>query len=314
MPKKKPKPKSFPIAVIQMSTDPDDRGRNLRVAEGFVRAAAAGGAKLIVLPEFFNCGYSYQLRARAAREPLDGPTAGWMADLAAELGVWLCGCIYEDSTTACFNTFLLVGPKGGTFTHRKRSPAAFEQTLFEPGTDPAVVDTPLGRIAPVICKDSILTKNLEEVAAGKPDLIIVVYSSPNPYPPWLARAIGLPNDEIIHRLVGTWAAVCGVPAAAACVTGRWRVTAPGVPFGLGRIPFHGQSCIVDAEGKVITDIYMDEGVAQAEVTPGNPRPTREMPSRKMVVDCIPEYYLRIERPAMEIGRMFYERWKKKGFR
>jgi len=78
-------------AAIQLNSGPDPAA-NLAAADRHARAAAAGGATLIVLPEKFNVlGAPDQLRAGA--EPLDGAAVTWMRETAAELRVDLVGSV-----------------------------------------------------------------------------------------------------------------------------------------------------------------------------------------------------------------------------
>jgi deaminated glutathione amidase len=59
-------------AAIQLNST-GDKARNVETAERLVRAAAAGGAELVVLPEKWNLlGDAATLLEGA--EPLDGPT------------------------------------------------------------------------------------------------------------------------------------------------------------------------------------------------------------------------------------------------
>ena len=75
------------VAAVQFNSGPD-RGRNLAAAGRLVADAAAGGARLVVLPEMFNClGPPEVLRAGA--EPFDGPTLAWARDAARRHGLWL---------------------------------------------------------------------------------------------------------------------------------------------------------------------------------------------------------------------------------
>jgi deaminated glutathione amidase len=74
-------------AAVQMSSR-SDVGANRASADRLVRAAAADGAELIVLPEKWTAmGTDEQLLAAA--EPLEGPTLEWTRSLARELGVEL---------------------------------------------------------------------------------------------------------------------------------------------------------------------------------------------------------------------------------
>jgi predicted amidohydrolase len=100
-------------AAIQLNST-GDKARNVETAERLVRAAAAGGAELVVLPEKWNLlGDSATLRAGA--EPLDGPTISGARSWARELGIHLvAGSIAERSEyqEKSFNTSTLIGPDG----------------------------------------------------------------------------------------------------------------------------------------------------------------------------------------------------------
>ena len=99
--------------AIQMNAGADP-GRNLETADRLVRAAAAQGATLIVLPEKWSVlGTADDLRAGA--QPLSGAAISWARATAAELGVdLLAGSIYEDTGdgTLGANTSVHAGPDG----------------------------------------------------------------------------------------------------------------------------------------------------------------------------------------------------------
>ena len=103
------------VAAIQMNST-DDRDRNLAVADRLVRAAAADGASLVVLPEKWSVlGTPEQLAAGA--EPLDGPAITWARETARELRVDLvAGSIVERPDPPVrekrSNTSVHVGPDG----------------------------------------------------------------------------------------------------------------------------------------------------------------------------------------------------------
>jgi predicted amidohydrolase len=81
-------------AAVQLSCTPD-MDRNLEAAERLVRAAAADGAVLVVLPERMDLRGSTEDYARAA-EPLDGRPLRWARALARELSIDLvAGSIAE---------------------------------------------------------------------------------------------------------------------------------------------------------------------------------------------------------------------------
>jgi predicted amidohydrolase len=101
------------VAAVQLNTT-DDVEANLRAADEHTRAAAADGARLIVLPEKWSVlGSPAHLRAGA--QPLDGPAVTWARDTARELGVDLvAGSMSErvDGEEKLRNTSLHIGPDG----------------------------------------------------------------------------------------------------------------------------------------------------------------------------------------------------------
>jgi len=100
-------------AAIQLNST-GDKARNVETAERLVRAAAAGGAELVVLPEKWNL-LSDSATLRAGAEPLDGPTISGARSWARELGIHLvAGSIAErsDYQEKSFNTSTLIGPDG----------------------------------------------------------------------------------------------------------------------------------------------------------------------------------------------------------
>jgi deaminated glutathione amidase len=101
------------VAAVQL-TSTADKARNLRAAEQFIAAAAADGARLVVLPEMFNVLGDPEVLRQGA-EPLDGPTAGWARGRARRHGVWLlAGSVMERvaGQEKVFNTSCLLDPEG----------------------------------------------------------------------------------------------------------------------------------------------------------------------------------------------------------
>ncbi|MEO8091536.1 MAG: carbon-nitrogen hydrolase family protein [bacterium] len=101
------------VAAIQVNSTAD-LGRNLSVAEGLVRDAAADGAELVALPEKWNVlGEAEALRSGA--EALDGPTLTAVKGWARELGVTIvAGSIAErvEGLDHLFNTSALIDADG----------------------------------------------------------------------------------------------------------------------------------------------------------------------------------------------------------
>lgn len=90
-----------------------DRAANLEAAERQVRAAAADGATLVVLPEKWPLMAEGAALAAGA-EPIDGPATSAARSWAAELGVALLAGSFTESHPAGrpTNTSLLIDPDG----------------------------------------------------------------------------------------------------------------------------------------------------------------------------------------------------------
>ena len=130
---------------------------NRALAARAVEAAAARGARLIVLPELVSSGYVFRDadEARALAEPADGPTVTGWAELARQLDVVIVGGFCElDEDGALRNSAALVDPDGVRAVYRKAHLWDRESLVFEPGDEPpAVVDTAVGRIGVMVCYD-----------------------------------------------------------------------------------------------------------------------------------------------------------------
>jgi predicted amidohydrolase len=100
-------------AAVQLNST-DEYDRNLEVAERLVRAAAADGAQLVVLPEKWTVmGPPEAIRSSA--EPLDGPALTAAASWASELDIFLvAGSVPEvvPDQEKLANTSVLFGPDG----------------------------------------------------------------------------------------------------------------------------------------------------------------------------------------------------------
>lgn len=101
------------VAAVQLNST-DEKAANIASADRHVRAAAADGASLVVLPEKWTAmGAGKRLRAGA--QPLDGEAIGWAKAIAAELSIDLvAGSIAErqQGSQKLANTCVHVDPSG----------------------------------------------------------------------------------------------------------------------------------------------------------------------------------------------------------
>ncbi len=101
------------VAAVQLNSTAD-KAANMAAADRLVRAAAADGASLIVLPEKWTAlGRAEDLRAAA--ETLEGPAVAWAREIARELAIDLvAGSIVESPAgrQKLANTSVHVDPRG----------------------------------------------------------------------------------------------------------------------------------------------------------------------------------------------------------
>ena len=74
------------VAAIQARSLPGQTEANLKHAGQLTEQAVAKGARLVVLPELFSCGYIPNRGVWDVAEPRGGPTEQWLAATARHLG------------------------------------------------------------------------------------------------------------------------------------------------------------------------------------------------------------------------------------
>ena len=158
-----PEIRRFSTALVQMEPAHLNRKRNIDKMTGFIREAAAAGARLIVFPELVITGYvppyvpSERIAFYEASEPVPGPTSTLIQHLAQEYGVYVVFGMIErgqsDLGPVMYNVAVMVGPGGVIACHRKVHLPGGEKLYFVPGSEIRVFATDLGRIALLVCYD-----------------------------------------------------------------------------------------------------------------------------------------------------------------
>ncbi|MCL2830522.1 MAG: carbon-nitrogen hydrolase family protein [Betaproteobacteria bacterium] len=188
-----PMPHDAKIAAVQMVSGPDT-AENLAAAAALVAEAAAGGAELVALPEYFALmGLSERDKIAAREEDAESvenvettiaPVQEWLSATARRHGVWLVGgtlplaaCDPERIRNSC----LVYDPEGKRAArYDKIHLFGFEQgqerydeaATIEAGLPvPVCCATPLGRIGLSVCYDLRFPELFR--AFGTVDLIVV---------------------------------------------------------------------------------------------------------------------------------------------
>ncbi len=153
------------IAAVQLvsSTSVD---QNLARAAHWVAEAAAAGARLVALPEYWCLmGRADEDKLSIAEDESRGPLQDFLAGLAKQHGITLVGGtipLRAAGLPKVHNSCLVFGPSGERlarydkvhlFGFSKGDESYDEASFIEPGDQLAAVDTPFGRVALSICYD-----------------------------------------------------------------------------------------------------------------------------------------------------------------
>jgi hypothetical protein len=252
----------------------------------------------VVLPELFNTGYSYSRENHARVEAVGGPTATWMRDIAARLGIHLAGSLMLLDRGEVYNALLLFAPDGRMWRYGKVYPWGWERASFrESRQNPRATfaETDLGNNGMPVCWDAAHL-NLWKMYAGRVDLMLIrscppevdgaTYHLPNgdqarhdEMEPRIASTKG-ETRRLLDDMINQQTAWLGVPAVNSVGCGRIRTDIPkGRPMLLGwaatspwLLKYLPQanglqiSCdmvfeckVVDAGGRVLAELTKSDG-------------------------------------------------------
>jgi predicted amidohydrolase len=162
------------LGLVQMSITNGNLDLNRSRAEAMIRDAAAKGANLIALPEFFHIAGCKAPKEQIA-EPVSGPTVNHFALLAKELKVYIVlGSILEKAADGrYFNTAALLDDKGAIAgIYRKNHLWCSELESTTPGDSAPVFSTPWGSIGVMLCWDLAYPALAQRMAAAGARLIV----------------------------------------------------------------------------------------------------------------------------------------------
>jgi len=166
------------LATVQLDVTLAPLSERLGRAEALITQAAQAGAQLVVLPELFNTGYAYRNENFSLAETLEGPTAQWMKQISARLGVHLAGSLFLRDGQDIYNALLLYASDGRVWRYDKNYPWGWERAYFRESRAITIAETDLGAIGLMLCWD-VAHANLWRQYAGKIDLMLTCSCPPN---------------------------------------------------------------------------------------------------------------------------------------
>jgi nitrilase len=245
------------IAALQMVSTPDV-GRNLEAASRLIGQAAAAGAQLVLLPEYFCLlGRRDDDKLAVAEAPGSGPIQHALADAAGQHGLWVVGGtlpLRGPDAAHAMNSCLVFAPDGTPAArYDKIHLFAFDngrerydegRTLCAGDPVPTVVQCGPLRVGLSICYDLRFPELYRGLMSPPCDLLCVpaafTYTTGQAHWELLLRARAVENQ-------------CYVIAAA-----------QGGTHENGRRTW-GHSLVVDPWGEVLAVQAEGEGVVMAEV-------------------------------------------------
>jgi deaminated glutathione amidase len=245
------------IAGIQMASGPHVAS-NLSEAERLIEIAAAQGAKLVALPEYFAImGIKDTDKVKVREKEGSGPIQTFLSKIAKRNDIWIIGgsipleckdpkkvrnaCLVYDNKgkqVARYDKIHLFGLDLGNEHYR-------EESTIEAGDKVVVLDTPFGKIGLSICYDLRFPELYR--AMGEVDLIVV--------PSAFTETTGKAHWESLIRA----RAIENLSYVLAPAQGGYHTS--------GR-ETHGNSMIVDPWGVVLDRLPRGSGVVLASINSG----------------------------------------------
>jgi N-carbamoylputrescine amidase len=265
-------PRPFSLAIVQLRANPDDVDL-LDHAETQVRAAAAAGGEVIVLPELFRSPYFCREMdpvhcGRA--EAVPGPTTERLGALAAELGVVIVASLFERAMPGLYyNTTAVLDADGallGTYrkSHIPDDPLYYEKFYFAPGDSGyRVFDTRFCRLAVLICWDQWYPEAARAVALEGAELVVY---------PTAIGTIEAEGPEEHARQLDAWVTVQRGHA----VANGLFVAAVNRAGREAELDFWGNSFVCGPQGEVLARLGTEEQIAVVGLGRARLREVRDM--------------------------------------
>lgn len=242
------------VALVQTDAGPDPEA-NVAAAANLADEAAAGGARLVALPEYL------QFRGpddgfRASARPIPGPFTEPFADVARRRSTWiLAGSLAETSADPDrpYNTSVVIGPDGEIRARYRKihlfdvsvddGPVDVESARVTAGDEPVIGEIDGVKLGLTICYDLRFPELYRALALAGAEILAV--------PSNFTERTGRDHWEVLLR-------------ARAIENGAW-VIAPSQIGGPPGQPAFGRSMVIDPWGTVVAQASDAVGILRAEI-------------------------------------------------
>jgi N-carbamoylputrescine amidase len=169
------------VGLVQHACS-DDLNANLERSLDGIRAAAAKGAKLVLLQELHRSRYFCQHEDTSLfdlAEPIPGPSSDALAAVARETGTVVVGSLFEERAPGLYHNTAVVLDADGRLAGKYRKmhipddPGYYEKFYFTPGDlgfEP--IETSVGRLGVLVCWDQWFPEAARLMAMAGADLLL----------------------------------------------------------------------------------------------------------------------------------------------
>ena len=246
------------IAALQMVSAPEV-GPNLEAAGRLIAAAAAQGAQLVALPEYFCLLGRHEMdKVKVREQDGAGPIQDFLAEAALKNRVWLVGGTLPvecDDPARVRSACLLFDDAGRRiarydkihlFAFARGAEKYDETRAMQAGDTPVVVDSPYGRLGLSVCYDVRFPELYRAPGSGPVDIWFV--------PSAFTATTGTAHWEVLLR--------------ARAIENLCYMVAPaqGGAHQNGRRT-HGHTMIVGPWGEILAEQAEGEAVVIADTDP-----------------------------------------------
>ncbi|MEZ5964383.1 MAG: nitrilase-related carbon-nitrogen hydrolase [Planctomycetota bacterium] len=252
-------PLDFLGACVQFDVRRGDVSANLACAERHLQSAAEQGVKLAILPELWSTSFLPTWDEDVVREARQADER--VLRLSQELDMVVVGSAVEADGCKRFNRVLVCDRGDVAASYRKIhlfTPNAEDRSM-SPGSEPAAVDTSVGRLGLAVCYDLRFAELMRWFFYQHVEILVVPAQ-------W-------PESRASH-----WRALIDARAIEnqCFVLGCNRTGSEGSLKGTDQLAFPGNSRIVDPMGEVLASGQGDAGTVVAEIEPRKVRTMRRM--------------------------------------
>ncbi len=253
-------------ALVQLNSS-DNPSDNLPVTLGFVRDAAANGAKFVLTPENTNCvSQDRDWQGQVLQREEDDPTLEALRALADELSIWLLigsiGVKTGDADGRFANRSFMISPRGEVIARYDKmhmfdvqvtpTETFRESAAYRPGSRAVLAQTDFAKVGMTVCYD-LRFPDLYRVLAKAGAQILTVPAAFSP-------VTGQAHWHVLLR-------------ARAIETGSFVLA----PAQAGKHPIrhgkpretYGHSLAVGPWGDVLADAGKEPGVTMVDLDPGD---------------------------------------------